>query len=317
MSDELLLRDNPGRYVVRPIQHPQLWKMYKQAIASFWTAEEIDLAADITQWPTLTGDERHYIKIVLGFFAASDGIVMENLAERFMAEVQLPEAKMFYSFQIAVESIHSDVYSLLIDALIKDPHEKDQLFRAIETVPAVKHKADWALRWIRDEAPFAQRLLAFICVEGIFFSGSFCSVFWLKKRNKMPGLALSNEFISRDEGLHVTFACELYSMLERKLSQEQAEAIFRDAVRVEEEFVCEALPVELIGINSRAMSQYIRYVADRQLAVLGYARVWNAVNPFEWMEMISLEGKTNFFEHPVSSYSRAKAVTGFTLEADF
>ena len=302
---EPILQENPGRFVLFPIEHDDIWSFYKKCEASFWTAEEIDLHQDVTDWETkLTDDEKHFIKHVLAFFAASDGIVNENLAVNFMSEVQIPEARCFYGFQIMMENIHSETYSLLIDAYIKDPKEKQYLFNAIETVPCVKKKADWALRWIQNGS-FAERLVAFAAVEGIFFSGSFCSIFWLKKRGLMPGLTFSNELISRDEGLHCDFACLLYSMLQNKMTEEQVHTIIKDAVNCEHEFVTDALPVSLIGMNARLMCQYIEFVADRLLVSLGYSKIYNATNPFDFMEMISLQGKTNFFEKRVGEYKKA------------
>jgi ribonucleoside-diphosphate reductase beta chain len=321
-TTEFLLEENKKRFVLFPIKHKEVWDMYKKAEASFWTAEEIDLSHDQTDWEKLNDNERHFISHVLAFFAASDGIVNENLAVRFSNEVQIPEARCFYGFQIAMENIHSETYSLLIDTYIKDPVQKDKLFNAFETVPAVKKKADWALKWINNTSSFAERLVAFAAVEGIFFSGSFCSIFWLKKRGLMPGLTFSNELISRDEGLHCDFACLLYSMLENKLSQDTIHKIIGDAVTIEKEFVCEALPVNLIGMNSEMMSQYIEFVADRSLMSLGYDKLYNTKNPFDWMELISLQGKTNFFEKRVAEYQKAgvmndKADQVFTLEAEF
>lgn len=297
IQDELLLRENKERFVLLPINYPKVWEMYKKHEQSFWTAEEIDLHPDLVDWENkLNNDERHFIKHVLAFFAASDGIVNENLAVNFMSEVQIPEARCFYGFQIMMENIHSETYSLLIDAYIKDPKEKQYLFNAIETVPCVKKKADWALRWIQNGS-FAERLVAFAAVEGIFFSGSFCSIFWLKKRGLMPGLTFSNELISRDEGLHCDFACLLYSMLQNKMTEEQVHTIIKDAVNCEHEFVTDALPVSLIGMNARLMCQYIEFVADRLLVSLGYSKIYNATNPFDFMEMISLQGKTNFLRN--------------------
>jgi ribonucleoside-diphosphate reductase beta chain len=321
-TKEFLLEENKKRFVLFPIKHKEVWDMYKKAEASFWTAEEIDLSHDQTDWDKLNDNERHFISHVLAFFAASDGIVNENLAVRFSNEVQIPEARCFYGFQIAMENIHSETYSLLIDTYIKDPVQKDKLFNAFETVPAVKKKADWALKWINNTSSFAERLVAFAAVEGIFFSGSFCSIFWLKKRGLMPGLTFSNELISRDEGLHCDFACLLYSMLENKLSQDTIHKIISDAVAIEKEFICEALPVNLIGMNSEMMSQYIEFVADRSLMSLGYDKLYNTKNPFDWMELISLQGKTNFFEKRVAEYQKAgvmndKADQVFTLEAEF
>lgn len=322
MENELLLRENKDRFVLLPIKYPQLWETYKKHEASFWTAEEIDLGSDMKDWNSMNDGERHFISHVLAFFAASDGIVNENLAVNFMSEVQLPEARCFYGFQIMMENIHSETYALLIDTYIKDPVEKDKLFHAIETVPAVTKKAEWALRWI-ENGSFAERLVAFAAVEGIFFSGSFCSIFWLKKRGLMPGLTFSNELISRDEGLHCEFACILYSMLENKLSKDAVYAIISDAVRIEKEFISEALPVGLIGMNATLMQQYIEFVADRWLSELGYPKMFNTSNPFDFMEMISLQGKTNFFEKRVGDYQKAGVMSGstesqtFSLEEDF
>lgn len=301
---ELLLKENKERFVLFPIKYHKIWEMYKKAEQSFWTAEEIDLSGDQKDWDKMSNDERFFIKHVLAFFAASDGIVNENLAVNFMNEVQLPEARCFYGFQIMMENIHSEMYSLLIDTYIKDTTEKNYLFNAMETVPCVQKKAEWALRWIGD-GTFAERLIAFAAVEGIFFSGSFCSIFWLKKRGLMPGLCSSNEFISRDEGMHCDFACLLYGMLDTKLSQEQVHKVIRDAVSIEHEFVSDALPVSLIGMNAKLMCQYIEFVADRLLASLGYDKIYDSQNPFDFMEMISLQGKTNFFEKRVSEYKKA------------
>lgn len=322
METEVLLKENKDRFVILPINYPKVWEMYKKHEASFWTAEEIDLSGDLQHWANMNDGERHFISHVLAFFAASDGIVNENLAVNFMSEVQLPEARCFYGFQIMMENIHSETYALLIDTYIKDAVEKDRLFHAIETVPAVKRKAEWALRWI-ENGNFAERLVAFAAVEGIFFSGSFCSIFWLKKRGLMPGLTFSNELISRDEGLHCEFACLLYSMLSNKLSQEQVYGIIGNAVEIEKEFITEALPVALIGMNAKLMQQYIEFVADRWLSELGYPKMFNASNPFDFMEMISLEGKTNFFEKRVGDYQKSGVISGnkeaqsFSLEEDF
>lgn len=320
---EEILEQTNDRFVLFPIKYDEIWKMYKQAEASFWTAEEIDLAADATDWEEkLTPDEKHFIKHVLAFFAASDGIVNENLVMNFMSEVTIPEARCFYGFQIAIENIHAETYSLLIDTYIKDDKEKTKLFNAMDTIPAVAKKAEWALKWIEESPSFGHRLVAFAAVEGIFFSGSFCSIFWLKKRGLMPGLAFSNELISRDEGMHTDFACLLYSMLENKPSQEDVIDIIRGAVVLEEEFVSDALPVSLIGMNADMMKKYIRYVADRLLVSLGYEKIYNVENPFPWMEMISIQGKTNFFEKRVAEYQKA-GVTGnkedqsFSLDEDF
>ena len=324
---EPLLESVDNRFVLFPIQQDDIWQMYKQAEASFWTAEEIDLAQDLKDWDEkLNDDERHFISHVLAFFAASDGIVNENLAVNFLEEVKSPEARCFYGFQVAIENIHAETYSLLIDTYIKDDNEKHRLFNALETVPCVKKKAEWALRWI-DKGSFAERLIAFAAVEGIFFSGSFCSIFWLKKRGLMPGLSFSNELISRDEGLHCDFACLLYNnYIKNKLPNETIVGIIKNAVEIEKEFVTEALPVKLIGMNSDLMIQYIEFVADRLLAELGCEKQFNATNPFDFMEMISLEGKTNFFEKRVSEYSKAGVATkpapgqnnhSFSMDEDF
>ena len=320
---EPILKENPDRFVVFPIKFDDIWKMYKQAEASFWTTEEIDLEQDLHDWKMLNDKERHFIKHVLAFFAASDGIVNENLATEFYDEVQYPEARCFYGFQIAIENIHSETYSLLIDTYIDDEKEKSKLFRAIETVPCVEKKASWALKWINDSDSFAERVVAFAAVEGIFFSGSFCSIFWLKKRGLMPGLTFSNELISRDEGLHTDFACLIYKdHLKRKLSQERIYEIILDAVSIEKEFITEALPVNLIGMNAGLMAQYIEFVADRLLVALGYPKHFNTPNPFDWMELISLQGKTNFFEKRVGEYQKSGVMAEkenqvFRMDADF
>ena len=325
LLDEPILKENKDRFVLFPIQHTDIWEFYKKAEASFWTAEEIDLSHDLKDWAELNDGERHFISHVLAFFAASDGIVNENLAENFVHEVQYTEAKFFYGFQITIENIHSETYSLLIDTLIKDTKEKDHLFNAIETLDCVKKKADWALRWIND-GNFAERLIAFGAVEGIFFSGSFCSIFWLKKRGLMPGLSFSNELISRDEGLHCDFACHLYNHhLRNKLPQSTVVKIIEDAVNIEKEFVTDALPVNLIGMNSELMCQYIEFVADRLLVELGCPKLYNSANPFDFMEMISLQGKTNFFEKRVAEYQKAGVMNNnaetekhkFSLDEDF
>lgn len=321
-EEEVLLRDNKDRFVILPINYPKIWEMYKKHEASFWTAEEIDLSGDARDWEGMNDGERHFISHVLAFFAASDGIVNENLAVNFMSEVQVPEARCFYGFQIMMENIHSETYALLIDTYIKDAREKDHLFHALETVPCVKRKAEWALRWI-DNGSFAERLVAFAAVEGIFFSGSFCSIFWLKKRGLMPGLTFSNELISRDEGLHCEFACLLYGMLKNQLPKEQVTAIIADAVEIEKEFVTDALPVNLIGMNAKLMQQYIEFVADRWLGELGCEKLYNATNPFDFMEMISLQGKTNFFEKRVGDYQKSGVLNAdaktqsFSLDEDF
>ncbi|EFN58787.1 hypothetical protein CHLNCDRAFT_34102 [Chlorella variabilis] len=309
-SQEPLLASNDDRFVMFPIKYRDIWEMYKKAEASFWTAEEVDLGSDVKDWERLSDDERHFVSHVLAFFAASDGIVNENLGARFMQEVQVPEARAFYGFQIAMENIHSEMYSLLLEAYIKDPKEKDKLFHAIDTVPVVRKKAHWALKWINGSDLFSERLIAFACVEGIFFSGSFCSIFWLKKRGLMPGLTFSNELISRDEGLHTDFACLLYRHIHNRLSEERVAEIVTQAVEIEKEFICDALPVDLIGMNSRLMGQYIEFVADRLLVALGNPKVYNVSNPFDWMELISLQGKTNFFEKRVGDYQKAGVMNG-------
>lgn len=322
LTEEPILKENNDRFVLFPIRHRDLWDMYKKAEASFWTAEEIDLSPDLNDWDRkLNNDERFFIKQVLAFFAASDGIVNENLAVNFMKEVQYPEARCFYGFQIMIENIHAEAYSLLIDTYIKDPLEKDHLFHAIETVPCVAKKAAWALRWIA-QGSFAERLIAFAAVEGIFFSGSFCSIFWLKKRGLMPGLAFANELISRDEGLHCDFACMLYRQLQNKLTLKTVQEIIHNAVELEREFVTDSLPVRLIGMNSVLMCQYIEFVADRLLTALGIPKLYNVSNPFDFMEMISMPGKTNFFEKRVSEYQKAGVRTAqehsaFNLNAEF
>jgi ribonucleoside-diphosphate reductase beta chain len=322
-ATEPILDAANDRFVLFPIQHDDIWAMYKDQQASVWTAEEIDLSTDITDWENkLNDNERYFIKHILAFFAASDGIVNENLAEHFLSEVQYTEAKFFYGFQVMMENVHSETYSLLIDTLVKDNSEKDRLFNAIETIPCVKKKADWALRWI-DNGNFAERLVAFAAVEGIFFSGSFCSLFWLKKRGLLPGLTFSNELISRDEGMHCDFACLLYTQhLNNKLDKEVVKGIILDAVEIEKEFVCDALPVRLIGMNAELMSKYIEFVADRLLLELGNEKVFHTENPFEFMELISLQGKTNFFEKRVGEYQKAGVTTsgenqGFSLDEDF
>jgi ribonucleoside-diphosphate reductase beta chain len=319
---EPLLVEDPNRFVLFPIRHNDIWQFYKKAEASFWTAEEIDLQQDLSDWKKMNDGERHFISHVLAFFAASDGIVNENLANNFLKEVQYAEAKCFYGFQIMMENIHSETYSLLIDSYISDPKEKDHLLRAIETIDCVKKKADWALKWIESDS-FVERLISFAAVEGIFFSGSFCSIFWLKKRGLMPGLSFSNELISRDEGLHCDFACLLYTdHIKNKISQERIYAIILDAVEIEKEFVTIALPVSLIGMNAELMCQYIDFVADRLLLSLGCKKYYNAVNPFDFMEMISLQGKTNFFEKRVAEYQKSgvmsdKESMSFSMDEDF
>ncbi len=319
---EPILEENKDRFVLFPIRHQEIWNMYKQAEASFWTAEEIDLSTDLRDWKDkLNDDERYFIKHVLAFFAASDGIVNENLAVNFMREVQYPEARCFYGFQIMIENIHSEAYSLLIDTYIKETKEKDYLFHALENVPCVSRKGNWALRWI-SKGSFAERLIAFAAVEGIFFSGSFCSIFWLKKRGLMPGLCFANELISRDEGLHCDFACLLYNQLTNKLDVSQVTEVIASAVEIEKEFVRDALPVRLIGMNADLMCQYIECCADRLLQALHCPKLFGAANPFDFMELISLQGKTNFFERRVSEYQKSSVMASkeenvFSLIEDF
>lgn len=303
---EPLLTDNDDRFVIFPLKHHDLWAKYKQHMAVFWTPEEIDLSRDMKDWEKLNDNERHFIKHILGFFAGSDGIVMENLATRFSREVQWPEARFFYACQNLLEAVHSETYSLLIDTYITDPKEKHDILRAIDTIPAVKKKAEWALQWIDSpDADFPTRLLAFAAVEGIFFSGAFCAIFWLKQRGVMPGLTLSNEFIARDEGLHTDFACLLYSKILNKLPKDKAHKVIREAVKIEKHFITKALPCELIGMNAELMKQYIEFVADRLCLQLGYPKIYRATNPFDFMERISLENKDNFFEKRVSTYAKA------------
>merc|ERR1712123_127216 len=319
---EPLLREDPSRFVIFPINYPDIWRFYKKAVASFWTTEEVDLGRDMDDWEKLKEGEQFFIKHVLAFFAASDGIVNENLVERFMSEVQATEVRSFYGFQIMMENIHSEMYAKLIENLIKDKKERYQLFNAIETMPAVAKKADWALKWIGSDAPYSVRVVAFAAVEGIFFSGSFAAIFWLKKRGLMPGLTFSNELISRDEGLHCDFACLLFSKLERPPPPHRVREIIMAAVEIEREFVTEALPVSLIGMNCDLMVEYIKFVADRLLVELGVEKIYKTSNPFDFMENISLEGKTNFFEKRVGEYQKMgvmgnKEDSKFTLEADF
>jgi ribonucleoside-diphosphate reductase subunit M2 len=304
---EPILTPNDKRLVMFPIEYEDIWEMYKKQVDSFWRAEEIDLSKDYNHWlMKLTNEERYFISTILAFFAASDGIVLENLAVRFMNDIQVAEARAFYGFQIAMENIHSETYSLLIDTYIKDNVEKNKLFEGINNFPCIKKKADWAQKWIHDkESCFAIRLIAFACVEGIMFSGAFCSIYWLKKRGLMPGLTFSNELISRDEALHAEFAVLIYKKLIHKLSKEKVEEIIKEAVDIESEFICEALPCRLIGMNSILMIQYIQFIADRLLVQLGYDKIYNVINPFEWMELISIESKANFFESNVSSYALA------------
>ncbi|XP_067862662.1 ribonucleoside-diphosphate reductase subunit M2 isoform X2 [Heptranchias perlo] len=323
LQDEPLLQENPNRFVIFPIQYHDIWQMYKKAEASFWTVEEVDLSKDLVHWGSLKKEEKRFISHVLAFFAASDGIVNENLVERFSREVQVTEARCFYGFQIAMENVHSEMYSLLIDTYIKDPSEREFLFNAIETMPCVKRKADWALRWIADqESTFGERVVGFAAVEGIFFSGSFAAIFWLKKRGLMPGLTFSNELISRDEGLHCDFACLMFKHLVHKPSETRVIEIITEAVKIEQEFLTESLPVDLIGMNCTLMKRYIEFVADRLLLELGFIKIFKAENPFDFMENISLEGKTNFFEKRVAEYQRMGVMSkaednNFTLDADF
>ncbi|KAG0034080.1 Ribonucleotide-diphosphate reductase (RNR), small subunit [Podila clonocystis] len=328
-QDEPILRPNPRRFVLFPIKFHEVWQMYKKAEASFWTAEEVDLSKDMHDWENkLSDDERYFISHILAFFAASDGIVNENLLERFSNEVQIPEARCFYGFQIMIENVHSEMYSLLIDTYVKEPSQRDHLFDAIDTIPCIRKKAAWAMKWISDSnSTFAERLVAFAAVEGIFFSGSFASIFWLKKRGLMPGLTFSNELISRDEGLHTDFACLLFSLLRSRPDQKRVNAIIIEAVSIEQEFLTDALPVKLIGMNATLMKQYIEFVADRLLVALGNPKHYNVENPFDFMDLISLQGKTNFFEKRVSDYQKAgvmsaasadkSAHNSFTLDADF
>ncbi len=322
---EPLLQPNTQRFVLFPIKYDEIWQFYKMAEASFWTVEEVDLQQDVADWAhKLNDNERHFIMHVLAFFAAADGIVNENLALNFLTQVQIPEARCFYAFQAAIENIHSEMYSLLIDTFIRDSQEKDRLFNAATTIPVVQHKAEWAQRWIGEGSTFAERLVAFAAVEGIFFSGSFCAIFWLKKRNLMPGLGFSNELISRDEGLHCDFACLLYGMLQERLVEARVLEIIGDAVKIEQEFISEALSVALIGMNAELMCRYIEFCADRLLVALGCAKLYKVANPFDFMELISLQGKSNFFEKRVGEYAKA-GVSGssntmarvFTVEDDF
>jgi len=303
---EPILIENSSRYVLFPIKYDKIWKEYKKQMACFWTTEEIDLSQDLNDWVKLNDNEKHFIKHIIAFFAGSDGIVLENLGKRFLSEIQIPEARCAYGFQLMMENIHSETYSLLIDKYITNKKEKQYLFNAIHTIPCVEKKAKWAIHWIEDDTSnFATRLVAFACVEGIFFSGSFCAIYWLKKRGLMPGLTFSNELISRDEGMHTDFACLLYSMLNNKLDKQIIYKIIKDAVLIEKEFIVESIPCNLIGMNSIMMCQYIEFVADRLLVQLGYDKVYNVENPFQFMELISLENKTNFFEKRVSEYSLA------------
>jgi len=324
---EPLLIESKNRFVLFPIADKEIWHMYKKHVASFWTAEEVDLHDDAKDWANLNYKEQHFIKYVLAFFAASDGIVLENLTSNFINDVKLPEARCFYAFQAAMENIHSETYSLLIDTYIKSESEKKELLTAMDTIPCIKHKAQWAMKWMASDCAFIQRLVAFACVEGIFFSGSFCALFWLKKRGLMPGLTFSNELISRDEGLHTDFACLLYKKCVNQLDDDTMAEIIRSAVECEQSFICDSLPVDLIGMNKKMMATYIEFVADRLLHALGHSKIYNAVNPFDWMEMISLQGKTNFFERRVGEYAKAGVMSGlddkngggdmFCMDADF
>ena len=304
IQNEPLLADNPDRFVMFPLQDQDIWKIYKKMMDCFWRAEEIDFSKDMTHWETLTEKEQYFIKMILAFFAASDGIVIENLGMRFMTDVQLPEARAAYGFQLMMENIHSETYSLLIDTYIKDQEEKTKLFKALDNFPCIKKKADWAIKWINDKrSSFGTRLLAFACVEGIFFSGAFCSIYWLKKRGLMPGLTFSNELIARDEGMHTDLAVLLFRKLIKRPNKKKVYDIVQEAVSIEKEFICSALPCKLIGMNSKLMSQYIEFVADRIVQQLGFDKIYKTANPFDFMEMISLEGKTNFFEKRVGDYS--------------
>ena len=321
-NSEPLLTENPNRYVMFPISDNDIWSHYKKMQDSFWRTEEIDLSKDLKHWKSLNDNERHFIKHILAFFAASDGIVLENLGQRFLTEVQLPEARATYGFQLMMENIHSETYSLLIDTYIKDESEKTKLFKAIENFPCIKKKADWAIKWIQDNrSSFATRLIAFAAVEGIFFSGSFCSIYWLKKRGLMPGLTFSNELISRDEGMHTDFAVCLFKKLIKKPKKAKVVELIKEAVDIEKEFICEALPCKLIGMNQKLMKQYIEFVADRLIVQLGYSKIYKVSCPFDFMEMISLEGKTNFFEKRVGDYSLSSGVERkeetFLLSDDF
>jgi len=302
---EPLLEANSNRFTLFPIKHNEIWKMYKKAEASFWTAEEMDLSKDKNDWETLQENERYFIKNILAFFAGADGIVGENLLENFSTEIQIPEVRCFYGFQIAIENIHAEVYSLLIEKFISDETEKTKLFEAITEIDCIKQKANWALKWFSRDNSFAERLVAFATVEGIFFSGSFCAIFWLKKRGLMPGLTFSNELISRDEGMHTDFAVLLYSMLNNKLSKKRIYEIISNAVEIEKNFINESISCAMIGMNTKLMSQYIEYVADRLIFQLGYPKLFNSSNPFDFMQLISMENKTNFFEKRVGEYSLA------------
>lgn len=324
-QEEPILTETKNRFVLFPLQNNEIWEMYKKHLACFWVATEIDLSQDLNDWEKLKDDEKHFIKYVLAFFAASDGIVLENLADNFICEVKLPEARCFYGFQAAMENIHSETYSLLIDTYIKDKKEKDNLFNAMNNIPCIQQKANWAVKWMNKDSPFVQRLVAFACVEGIHFSGSFCAIYWLKKRGLMPGLTYSNELISRDEGLHTDFACLLYRQAVNKLTDEEVHHIVKEAVKIEKNFICDALPCKLIGMNSDMMATYIEFIADHLLYELGHSKLYNVENPFEWMDMINLTGKTNFFERRVSEYQKSgvmdslnnKKTINFSVDEDF
>jgi len=321
--NEPLLKTQDNRFVIFPIKYDHIWKAYKDAVSTFWTPEEVQLTKDKNDWEKLSDNERHFIENVLAFFAGSDGIVIENLGKRFMNDIEIPEVRAFYSYQIFIENVHSEMYSLLIDTYIDDSSKKTKLFNAIETMPCIKKKAEWAIKWIDDKnSNFAMRLIAFAIVEGIFFSGSFCSIYWLKKRGLMPGLTFSNELISRDEGMHTDFAVLLYSMIQNKLSQEIINEMFKDAVKIEKEFIIDSIPCNLIGMNSELMSQYIEFVADRLITQLGYEKIWKTENPFDFMELISLRPKSNFFEVRVGEYKKSgvgktEEETSFAMSDDF
>jgi len=323
-QEEPILTESKNRFVLFPLQNNEIWEMYKKHLACFWVATEIDLSQDLNDWEKLKDDEKHFIKYVLAFFAASDGIVLENLADNFICEVKLPEARCFYGFQAAMENIHSETYSLLIDTYIKDKKEKHELFNAMNKIPCIQQKANWAMKWMNKKSAFVQRLVAFACVEGIHFSGSFCAIYWLKKRGLMPGLTYSNELISRDEGLHTDFACLLYRQAVNKLTDEEVHKIIKEAVKIEKNFICDALPCKLIGMNSDMMATYIEFIADRLLYELGHSKIYNVENPFEWMESICLTGKTNFFEKRVSEYQKSGVMNSlkekkinFSVDEDF
>jgi ribonucleoside-diphosphate reductase beta chain len=319
-NDELLLKNNKNRFVLFPIEYPKIYEMYKKAESAFWTANEIDLSKDNNDWDKLSEDEKYFIKNIIGFFAGSDGIIMENLAVRFMRDIQIPEARSFYSYQIFNEAVHSETYSLLIDTYIKDKDEKNKIFNSIENIPSVAKKAKWAYKWIENnEVSFATRLIAFAIVEGVFFSGSFCAIYWLKKRGLMPGLTFSNELISKDEGMHCEFACLLYSMIKNRLDKNIIKEIFEEAINIEKEFITESIPCALIGMNSILMKQYIEFVADRLLIQMGYEKIWNVENPFDFMDLISLRPKANFFEMRVSEYAKSNIAvdnTNFEINND-